>query len=36
MNKKLGFRQIAETIDPVMFEMKADECRWLKGARHGR
>lgn len=31
MNKKLGFRQIAETIDAFMFEMKADECRWLKG-----
>lgn len=36
MNKKLGFRQIAETIDAVMFEMKADECRWLKGVKHGR
>lgn len=36
MNERLGFRRIAETIDCVMFEMKADECRWLKGVKHGR
>jgi len=36
MNRKLGFRQLVETIDAVMFEMKADECRWLKGVEHGR
>lgn len=36
MNRKLGFRQIAETVDCIMFEMKADECRWLKGVKHGR
>lgn len=36
MNDRLGFTRIAETIDSVMFEMKADDCRWLKGVRHGR
>lgn len=36
MNDRLGFRRIAETVDGVMFEMRADECRWLKGVRHGR
>jgi hypothetical protein len=36
MNRKLGFREIAETVDCVMFEMKADECRWLKGVKDGR
>lgn len=36
MNRKLGFRQIAETVDCVMFEMKADECRWIKENAHGR
>lgn len=36
MNRKLGFREIAETIDCIMFEMKADECRWLKGVKDGR
>lgn len=36
MNERLGFRRIAETVDCVMFEMKADECRWLKGVKHGR
>lgn len=36
MNRKLGFRQVAETIDCVMFEMKADECRWTKENAHGR
>lgn len=36
MNEKLGFRRVAETIDAVMFEMLASECRWLKGVNHGR
>ena len=36
MNDKLGFRRIAETVDCVMFEMKADECRWLKEKEYGR
>ena len=36
MNDRLGFTRVAETIDSVMFEMKADDCRWLKGVRHGR
>lgn len=36
MNEKLGFRRIAETVDSVMYEMRADECRWLKGVEHGR
>jgi hypothetical protein len=36
MNRKLGFRQIAETVDCIMFEMKSDECRWIKENAHGR
>ena len=36
MNRKLGFREIAQTVDCVMFEMRHDECRWLKGVKHGR
>lgn len=36
INRKFGFRQIAETIDCVMFEMRHDECRWLKGVKDGR
>ncbi len=36
MNDKLGYRRITETIDCVMFEMTADECRWLKEKEHGR
>lgn len=36
MNERLGFRRIAETVDCVMFEMRADECRWLRGVKHGR
>ena len=36
MNDKLGFRRIAETVDCVMFEMKHDECRWLKEKEYGR
>jgi hypothetical protein len=36
MNEKLGFKRIAETIDCVMFEMKAEDCRWIKEKEHGR
>lgn len=36
MNRKLGFREIAQTVDCVMFEMRHDECRWLKGVKDGR
>lgn len=36
MNRKLGFREMVETVDCIMFEMKADECRWLKENAHGR
>lgn len=36
INRKFGFRQIAETIDCVLFEMRHDECRWLKGAKNGK
>lgn len=36
MNEKLGFRRIAETVDCVMFEMRHDECRWIKENAHGR
>lgn len=36
MNERLGFRRVAETVDCVMFEMRADECRWLKGVKNGR
>lgn len=34
--RKLGYREIAKTVDCFMFEMKADECRWLKGVKDGR
>jgi hypothetical protein len=36
MNRKLGFREIAQTVDCVIFEMRHDECRWLKGLKDGR
>lgn len=36
MNEKLGFRKISETVDCFMFEMTADECRWIKENAHGR
>lgn len=36
LNERLGFRKIAETIDCVMFEMRHDECRWIKEKEHGR
>lgn len=34
--KKLGFRELTKTVDSVMFEMTADECRWLKEKAYGR
>lgn len=30
MNDRLGFKRIAETVDCVMFEMKAEDCRWIE------
>ena len=36
MNRKLGFKEVLRTVDCVMFEMKANDCRWLKGVKHGR
>jgi RimJ/RimL family protein N-acetyltransferase len=36
LNEGLGFRRIGQTCDGVIFEMRHDECRWLKGAKHGR
>jgi hypothetical protein len=38
--KRLGYREIAQTVDSVMFEMLHDECRWIKvkeleGVNHG-
>jgi len=36
INPRLGFRKIAETVDCVMYEMRHNECRWLKGVKHGR
>lgn len=34
--RKLGYREIAKTVDCVMFEMRHDECRWIKENAHGR
>lgn len=34
--RKLGYREICKTVDCVMFEMTADECRWLKEKEHGK
>jgi hypothetical protein len=34
--RKLGYREMARTVDCVMFEMRHDECRWIKEARHGQ
>jgi hypothetical protein len=30
LNDRLGFKRLTETVDCVMFEMKADDCRWIK------
>ncbi len=35
-NDKIGWRQIVETVDCLMFEMTAQECRWIKEKEHGR
>lgn len=35
-NKRMGWRQIAETVDCFMFEMLHEECRWIKEKEHGR
>lgn len=34
--RKLGYREIVKTIDCVMFEMRHDECRWLKEEKNGQ
>ena len=34
--RKLGYREVYRTVDSVMFEMKADECRWIKEKEHGQ
>jgi len=34
--RKLGYRQMATTVDCVMFEMRHDECRWIKELHHGQ
>lgn len=34
--RKLGYREVLKTVDCVMFEMKADECRWIKEKEHGQ
>jgi len=36
MNRKLGFREVLKTVDCVMFEMRHDECRWIKEKDYGR
>lgn len=35
-NERMGWRQIAETVDCLMFEMLHNECRWIKEKDHGR
>ena len=27
---RMGFKEIARTVDCVMYEMKAENCRWIK------
>lgn len=34
--RKLGYREIATTVDCVMFEMFGAECRWIKEKEHGK
>lgn len=34
--RKLGYREIYRTVDCVMFEMKASECRWIKERQDGQ
>jgi RimJ/RimL family protein N-acetyltransferase len=33
---RLGFREVYRTVDCVLFEMKAGECRWIKEKEHGK
>ena len=33
---KMGFKELTRTVDCVMFEMKAEDCRWIKEKEHGR
>lgn len=33
---KLGYREVYRTVDCVMFEMKAGECRWIKEKEYGQ
>lgn len=30
LNKKVGFKQIAETVDCIMFELRREDCRWIQ------
>ena len=34
--RKLGYREIHQTVDCVMFEMLSAECRWIKEREHGK
>lgn len=34
--RKLGYRDLHQTIDCVMFEMLSAECRWIKEKEHGK
>jgi len=34
--RRLGYREIVKTVDCVMFEMRHDECRWIKEQEHGQ
>ena len=36
LNDRLGFKRIGETCDSIIFEMRHEDCRWLKGTNHGR
>lgn len=36
MNEKLGFTRIGETVDAIIWEMRGDDCRWIKEHKHGR
>ena len=34
--RKLGYRELVRTVESVMFEMRHDECRWIKEEDHGK
>lgn len=34
--RKLGYREVYRTVDCVMFEMLAGDCRWIKEKEHGQ